>query len=237
MTFLELCQRAALECGVSGTISTVTGNTGSLNRIVTWVGQAWSELQTEHDDWGWMRSSNLLGAGMSFVATAGQPSFPLGAGAGTCGVTFSAFGKWDVETFRCYTTAAGTNDETFLDEIPFDSWRNAYMLGANRTVQTRPVAVAIGPDQSVCLGPTADGSFTITADYFRAPTVMTADTDVPTGLSAQFHMLIVYKAMQYYAAYESAPEVKARGDGGWKVLLAQLEAIWGPKVAFSGALC
>jgi hypothetical protein len=79
-----------------------------------------------------MRSSNILGAGASFVTVAGQASYPLGTGAGTVGIAVDSFGKWDRETFRCYTTTVGTNDEQFLDDIPFDVWRDAYMLGAMR---------------------------------------------------------------------------------------------------------
>ena len=51
----------------------------------------------------------------------------------------------------------------------------------------------------------ADRGYTITGDYFRSPTEMVADGDLPTGLPAQFHMAIVYLAMTYYAGYEAAP--------------------------------
>ena len=183
-----------------------------------------------------MRSSNLLGAGMSFTTVAGQASYPLGVGAGTCGITASAFGKWDRESFRNYTTSAGVSNEMFLDEISFDTWRDAYMLGAMRGVQTRPVAIAIGPDESICLGPPPNALYTITGDYFAAPSAMSADVDVPALLPAKFHMLIVYKAMTKYAGYESAPEVFDRGSQGWSTLLAQLEAIKSPRMSFGGAL-
>ena len=224
------------ECGITGTMTTTIGQTGELARVVNWTDQAWNELQTEHDDWEFLRSSNLLGAGMSFTTVSGTMSYPLGTGAGTCGVPVASFGKWDRDTFRDYSTASGTNNEIYLDNIPYDSWRNSYMLGAMRAVRTRPVAVAIGPDMSVCLGPPPNSDYTITGDYFRAPTAMAADADAPTGLAAQFHMAIVYKAMEYYAGYESAPEVFQRGSQGYMLLLAQLEAIYGPRITFAGAL-
>lgn len=237
MTFLQLCQRLAQECGVSGTLTTTVGQVGSLGRIVTWVNQAFTELQTEHDDWNFLRSSNLLGAGVSFTTVAGQSSYPLGTGVGTCGISASTFDKWDLESFRNYTTTVGFTNETFLDYIPYDVWRDSYQLGAMRTVQTRPVAVAIGPDKSVCLGPPPNGLYTITGDYFVAPTAMSADTDTPTGLPAQFQIAIIYKAMMYYGAYESAPEVYQRGAQGWSLILAQLEATNTPMISFGGALC
>lgn len=236
MNFLALGQRLQMECGVSGTLSTMLGQVGSLGRLATWVNQAWTELQTERDDWDWMRSSNLLGAGISFVTVAGQASYPLGTGPGTCGLAAANFGKWDRESFRNYTTSAGFQNEMFLDEIPFDTWRNSYMLGAMRAVQTRPVAIALGPDNSLCLGPPPNALYTVTGDYWAAPSLMALDTDVPTGLPGQFHMLIVYKAMMLYGGYEAAPEVYQKGSAGWTTLLAQLQVNNSPEISFAGAL-
>lgn len=236
MNLLALVQRLQLECGVSGTISTTAGLVGSQGRLLAWINQAWNEVQTERDDWNFMRSSSLLGKGISFATVGGQASYPLGTGAGTCGVTAAQFGKWDSDSFRNYTTSAGFQNEMFLDEIPFDSWRNSYMLGAMRAVQTRPVAIAIGPDNSLCLGPPPNNQYTVTGDYFMAPTIMVADTDVPTGLPVQFHMIIVYKAMTYYGGYEAAPEVFQRGAQGYSTLLGQLQVTNSPEIGFAGAL-
>lgn len=237
MNFLQLVNRGITECGVSGgPLSTTAGQTGSLARMVNWIGDSFNEIQTEHDDWDWMRSSNLLGAGASFVTVAGQASYQLGTSAGQVGIAVDSFGKWDRDTFRCYTTTVGTNDEQFLDDMPFDYWRDVYMLGANRSVQTRPVVVAVGPDQSVNVGPPSNGLYTVTADYFVAPSVMTADTDVPTGLPLRYHMLIVYKTMTKYAGYESAPEVFSRGSSEYNLMLNQLEAARLPQIAFAGSL-
>lgn len=237
MNFLQLCQRGILECGVAGALSSAAiSATGSQGRIVTWINQAWNEIQTRQDEWEWMRSSNLLGLGASFTTVAGQASYPLGTGAGTSGVLSTNFGKWDRYSFRNYTTTVGVSNEMIMDWIPYDTWRDSYMLGAMRTVQTRPVAIAIGPDKSLCLGPPPNALYTITGDYWVAPTLMSADVDVPTGLPAQFHMAIVYRAMEMYGGYESAPEVLQRGSKGFADLIRQLEAIYGPGIALAGAL-
>lgn len=236
MNYLQICQRLAMECGVSGTLTTTVGQVGSLGRIVTWANQGWDELQTEHDDWGWMRSSNILGAGASFATVAGQASYPLGTGAGTCGISVATFGKWARNTFRNYTTSVGVSNEMFLDYIDFDVWRDGYMLGAMRSVQTRPVAVAIAPDQSVCVGPPPNALYTVTGDYFMAPTAMAADADVPIGLPVSYHMTIVYRAMMMYAGYESAPEVFQRGQADYNSNLRALEALRLPEIGFGGAL-
>jgi len=246
--YLSLCQRACVECGVASSsaiqsvLPTVTGATGSFGRVVNWVNDAWTDIQRLHDDWDWMRSSNLLGGGVSF-ATVGAPpgipaqaSYPLGTGPGTVGVTVDAFGKWDRFTFRNFTTATGFLNEIDMEDIPYDTWRDAYMRGPMRLVQTRPMVCAVGPDQSLCLGPPPDGTYTITADYFLAPSVMAVDSDVPNGLPARFSMLVVYFAMIKYGQFEAAEEVTQRGQSESTRMMAQLMAVRAPSVSFGGAL-
>lgn len=242
MNFLQLCQRTCVECGVaSGTailtaLPSVVGATGSVGRVVNWVGDAWNQLQMAHEDWSWMRSSNILGAGASFTTIAGQASYPLGTGPGTVGIAPDAFGKWDEGTFRNFTTAVGYRDEQPLDDISFDAWRDSYMLGAQRSEQTRPVAVAIGADESICLGPPPNDQYTITADFYVAPSLMAADTDVPVGLPKRFHMLIVYRAMISYGGYEAASEVTQRGADENARMYAQLLSVRAPRMSFGSAL-
>lgn len=235
MNQLQLVQRLASECGISGTLLTVVGQVGSLLRCVNWISTSWEEIQTKRDDWDWMKSSILLGAGASFPTVAGVAVYPLGIGAGKTGVT--ALGRWDTDSFRNYLTATGFVGEIFMDPISYGQWRDSYMYGSQRSVQTRPVAVAIAPDKSVCLGPPSDGTYTINADYWTAPTVMTLDADVPTNLPLQYHMVIVYNAMMMYGAYESAAEVFQRGEMQYKKLMAELMANYTPRVDTAPALC
>jgi len=236
MNFLALVQRAIRECGASGTsLSTVSGASGEAQRFVDWVNQAWLEIQSRRNDWDWMRSSVLLGEGASFTTVAGTATYPLGTGAGTCGVAAASFQKWDRSTFRAYTTTVGYTNETFLDPISYDRWRDGYMYGAMRSVQTRPVAVAIGPDKSVCLGPPPTAGYTVTADYWVKPTLMSADDDEP-GMPTEFHMAIVYLAMTFYAGYEAAPEVMARGQGSYDKMMRQLGALQAPMMSVAGPL-
>ncbi len=241
-TFLELCQRAAIECGVSSTVAiqtalpTVVGASGSLGRIVNWVSDSWSDLQQDHSDWDWMRSSNVLGAGVSFQTVAGQASYPLGTGAGTVGVDVNDFGKWDYDTFRNFTTTVGFINENFLEPISFDRWRDGYYYGAQRNVQTRPVVIAVGPDQSLNLGPPPNGLYTITGDYWVAPSSMVADDDVPVGLPVRFYMLIVYYCMQKYGMYESATETYQNGTMQANGMYRQLQQVRAPRISWGGAL-
>jgi len=236
MTFLDLVQRLARECAAGGDIDTLVDAEGEALRLKEWIATAWQELQTKNDDWTWMRSSNLLGVGVSFATVAGDYDYPLGTGSGTVGVTAANFGKWDRDSFRLYTTALGTNDEVELGWIPYDAWRNAYMIGAQRSARTRPMVVSIGPAETVVLGPPPAAGYTITADYFTAPSTMSLDADTPTGLPAQFHLLLVYMGMISYAGYESAPEVLDRAKAKYGPLMRRLERLRAQPIGMAGAL-
>lgn len=231
MTFLELCQRMRQECGISGTgPSTVVGQTGNLKRIVDWVNTAWMDIQTAHPDWDWMRTS------ASFPTVASQATYELGTGTGTVGVSVATFGRWDRDTFRNYDTSIGTNSEVFMGFVHYDTWRNAYMYGAQRAVTTRPINMSISPTKAITLGPPPAAGYTITGDYFYAPLNMTLDADVP-ALPAQFHMAIIYRAMMSYGAYEAAPEVYQRGELEFGKLMRRMTADRIPETIWGGALC
>lgn len=238
MNFLQLGQRLSVECGAANvSLTTMQNLTGEAARFYNWVGTAWIELQTLHDDWEWMRSSALNSGGVSFVPLSGVPVCPLGTGAGTVGLLATNFGgKWVKDSFRNYTTSVGFIDEIFIQEVSYDWWRDAIMYGAMRNVRTRPHIFAIAPDKSICVGPPSNGLYTVTGDYYAAPSSMSADIDTPTGLPNQYHMSIVYKAMVYYGYYEAAPEVKERGQDGWDEILTQLERQYGPRAHMAGAL-
>lgn len=249
MNFLALCQRACVECGVASNtavataLPTVVGATGSVGRIVNWVNDAWTDIQMDHDDWEWMRASQILGSGVSFTTVNGQFSYPLGTGAGTVGVLADNFGKWvekdpdgSGSTFWNYATASGFSNEIRMAVIPFGRWRTGYMANSQRNTRTRPVVVSVGPDLSLNLGPCPNDQYTITGDYYVAPSQMVNDSDTLVGLPARFNMLPVYRTMMKYGGYESAPEVYQRGSEENAGMYAQLQAVRAPEIAWAGAL-
>lgn len=220
MDFLALCNRMCLEAAVSGApMTSVVNQTGEFGRITTWINQAWLEIQLERPNWDFMRSSQLLGngQGVSFVTVSGQAQYQLGTGAGTVGVAADSFASWVPRSFRDQTTTSGVQDQIPLDWVSYDAWRDSYSMGALQTVTTRPVAIAVGPNNSICVGPWPTAAYTLTGDYFRAPSQMAVNADTPTNLPAQYHMGIVYRALRdAYGQYEAAPEVYTRGVQGWR---------------------
>lgn len=236
MTFLEITQALQQECGVAGTLSSVTTTTANLARLVAWSNRAWVEIQNRHKDWEFMRSSVLRGAGASFATVGSQATYALGSAGGTTGVTAAVFGRWDEWSFRLYTTATGVADEQQLAFRDYDTWRDGYMLGNQQNSPTRPCIVSVAPDKAVCLGPPPTAGFTVTADYWRKATQMAGDDSEPTGLPEEFHMLIVYRAMIKYGFFFLANEVIQRAQFEHNSMMASLEHDYMPRISFAGAL-
>lgn len=237
MNRLQLVRTLAIECGVSGVVSTTEGTQqGEDARLINWIDRAWQAVQTKQNDWQWMRSSNMVGEGISFTTIDGDYDYPLGTGPGTVGVEAANFTKWDVNSFRIFTTARGYHDEYAMGPISYDAWRDGYMFGAQRSVRTRPVVIAVGPNNMLVLAPPPTAGYTVTGDYYLAPSAMTLDTSTPLGLPAQYHMVIVYLAMTYYAGYESAPEVLDRGQTGYAQMMRQLAREQGQALGIAEAL-
>lgn len=212
MTFLELVQRVAAECGVPvSSLTTTVGQTGEALRLVQWVNTAWLEIQGKREDWEWMRTT------ASWTTTQAQATYTTAQ----CGITAGTFGAWKPNTFRCYTTASGLSDEQYMVSVDYDYWRDKYQFGTNQTNYQRPDEIAVTPSKGVALGPYPTSGFTIRGDYYLAPSELSGDSDTPE-IRSYFHMAIVYGAMKSYAAFESAPEVYSRADTQYRKLMKEL---------------
>ena len=211
MNLLQLVNRIKRKCGVSGaSITTVANQVEEINRLVDYANEAWMELQLSREDWFWMRGS------ASCPTVQGQSTY-----APSTDFALTNFGNWAVDTFRNYVTATGPISEVHTEMIGYEEWRNTYMFGANRYAYTRPVEVTITPNLSIGVGPVAAAGYTLTGDYYKVATELVTDTDTP-AMPDQFHMIIVYRAMMYYGAYEAAGEVAQEGATGFKRLNTML---------------
>jgi hypothetical protein len=212
MTFLQLCQRTREKCGISGNGPVTTASqTGELLRVVNWVNEAWEDLQNDQDTWNWMR------APFSFTTTAGKQSY---SPASDLALQLPNFQGWHLDTLRCFNTATGPQDEQFLAPWDYQQFRNFYEYQVRPN--GRPMVAAVQPwDRSILLGNTPDDVYTVRGEYQLAARPFANDADVP-GLPGEYHMLIVYGAMQKYAAYENANEVAAEAVRAYARLKGRL---------------
>lgn len=229
MNFLELANRLKVKARVTGAdMTAVTGQAAEFARLVLFINEAWMDIQMVRPDWKWMRYS------MTFPTVAGQPTYTL-AQIESTGTGFTNFGNWDRDTFRCYTTSVGTNDENELKWMPYDLWRDTYQMGATRNTQTRPNQFTITPAHGIGLGCTPAAGYTISGDYYKVATEMAANTDTPS-LPSQFHMAIVYRAMMFYGVSESAPEIYDEGKAEFDRMMQRIINHEGVQISLGGAL-
>ena len=215
MTFLELVNRLRVECGVSGpALSTVAGQlAGSENaRMVAWIQQAWIDIQTSKEDWLFLREPFQFN-----TVTQQQIYTPAQAG-----ITLTDFGNWKRDSFRCSSVGSNYADEQLLNYMEWTTFRNLYIYANMRFTYARPVVVTIDPHKNLGFGAIPDIPYVIVGEYYTQPVPLALDADEP-AIPTRFHMMIVYRAMMYYAGYEAAPEVMSRGEFEYKRLASRLE--------------
>lgn len=224
MTLLQLCQRLQLEVGMTTSpMASAIGQTGEAARFVAWIQSAWMDIQAEHQDWQWMRKP------ASFVTVAGQASYTLAQ------IGLTDFGMWAKDTFRNYPTAVGNIGEIFMTPIDYSAWYDSYQYGALRFTQSRPLQFTVMPDKGIGLGPAPAAGYTITADYYSAPSEMPADATIP-ALPVQFHMAIVYRAMMSYGGVYAAQEAYQRGETEFNKIMRRVAMDRLPQLMLGGPL-
>jgi len=212
MNFLQLAQRLRQEAGASGNGPVSTQNqVGESKRLCDWINTAWLEIQGLHDVWGFMREPFQFEAPANSAQTT-----PTQAG-------LTDWRYWHRDTLRCWRTAIGISDEQWLVEWEYQVFRDTYRFNQNRDLVGRPLVFAVEPNSKALMyGPLMDAAYTVVGEYQRVPTPLVNDADEP-DLQPHQHMIIVYKALEYYGLFESAGEVITRAQKQYSALLSQLE--------------
>ena len=205
MTFLELCQTVRQEVGVSGTgPTTVLSQEGQLKVIVDFVAASDFEIQVIWEDWDflWAQYSSTLATSVK------EPILQKPTDLGT----------WDLRSFYLNYT---TDDSTHLSYLSYVDWRKDFRQGTQ--TDTTPSYVVVQPDQNVFVDPPPDGAFTITADYWKTPTLMAANATV-SPIPVQYHRIIVARAKSMWAEREEAPDILIASSAEYADLLDKLES-------------
>lgn len=215
MDFLQLINRTRVECGVSGAstaLTTAQGLTGESARIASWVNSAWVDVQTAKEDWQWKRDAVQFN-----TVTQQQIYTPTEAGVG------ATFGNWKRDSFRCSSVGQNYADEQLLNYMDYTTFRNLYQYGNMRRTYARPVVVSIAPgaNKNLAFGAIPDQPYVITGEYYKAPYELVNDDDT-LDIPARYELLVVYRAMMFYAGYTAAPEVYQRGELEFKRLMNRL---------------
>jgi hypothetical protein len=222
-TFLELVNFARGESGVLGAdLTSLTAVTGESLRFKNWIIRAWEEIQELHQDWKWMRTS------YSFTTTANDGDY-TSVEAGIA----SRFGYWDRSYCTVYLTASGTNDQTELGYLDYETFRCHYLTGTQ--TNQRPLHWTIGDANELLVGPAPESTlYTIAGKFYKSPQTLSADADTPE-LPEQ-HKFIAWWAISEYGAYEVAPEILLRAAKKMSSMKGTLTARYRPTVELAGPL-
>lgn len=223
-TFLALCQRLRQEAGISGTGPvTVLNQTGESKKVVDWILSAYEDIQNLHPQWDFLRTS------FTFQTISGTNNYTKAA------ISLTEYGEWIPLSFRSYLTSAGVSGEQYMTWLSWVDFRDTYEFGSSRTTLGNPLYIAQKPDTSLIMYPTPNGIYTINGEYYKRAQTMTANTDEPI-IPVKYHMIIVWRALMFYAAQYNAPELYASGQNEYKRILHRLENSQLPPIELGGPL-
>ena len=220
MNFLQLVQRLRMEAGVSGTGPvSVVAQTGEMAELVTWIQAAYQDIQNLRPNWRFMQDE------FTFPMIAGVKAYLPSA------VSLDDLAIWLPDDVRAYLVVA---DESALTYEPWADFRAIRDMGAIPT--GRPTHFSIKPNNALVFWPTPDDDYTCRGEYICVPDELSGNTDTPI-IPAQYHMLIVWRALTSYGAALAAEEKYNHGLQEYRRLMKAMEAtqlpdedIWEPLV-------
>jgi hypothetical protein len=202
-SYLELCQQLQRELGVAGTpMATITGQTGLYSKLVNWIADADVFIQSLHWDWNFLWSQHQTNT----VAANQVPTSP------------TDLGLWDEDSFYLdYSTA----NHKKLRAMDYFQWRTTLRQGVK--TQRKPSIIVVKPDKTLIFDVPPDDVYSLTGDYWKTPTKMTANDDV-SEIPVQFHRIIVVQAKLWFAEEEEIPTVYQSASSELRTLLMELES-------------
>ena len=226
-TFLELVQRLFSETARQGTAPTTTVSQSGMNqRLINWIQTAYEDIQNLHPTWIFRRKE------FSFPTEAAKANYTYTE----AGLTDLASWYFDPDQYRPsgIRIYSSVNDEQQMIFFPWDEFRTVYLYGANRAITTRPTVFTVKPDQSIQLWAIPNDVFTVNGEYMAVADVLDGDNDTP--VFNQFQMVIVWRALMFYGAYEGAPEVYVHAEKEYNDLLFKLEQNQLPGIGYGPSL-
>lgn len=232
MNYLQLVQRLRQETNYANTGPVaVTGQTGDHARAVSWIADAYTELQNRHP-WRWLRE------GFTLTTVSGDGEYAASDAISDSSTTsISRFSAWHADDAfnppKCYLQSAGEGAAYWLTYIPWEQYRTIYDIGTYSDAS--PSHITVDPDDNLVLGPAPDDTYVIKGEYHRSPQTLSANADTPE-MPSQFHMIIVYLAMEDAGFFDAADDIIMRGRRKCRRLLRQLEINQGPVLRMAGPL-
>lgn len=212
-TFLQLCQTAVSDLGVSGgtLASTASGLNQEQQRVCNWVSRADQMIQSLWTDWNFLWQGNL-----QVTAQAGASTLAFATPAG-----FAAIRNYDENTLWYQPGTSMAQRVTWCD------WDRLRTLLQTQPPQTAacPTLFSVDPSGTVRLLERLTAGATFAVDVWCATNPLTNDNDrSPIPIASGLDQIIVERAKIIYAERENAPEILSGSSGEYNDLLDKLQA-------------
>ena len=207
MDLLGLVQALHNEAKLAGAAPTGTaGLSGRGADLVRWVIEAWQDIQRDRDGkWNWLRGNfhvDTIAATASYASTAVQDTDDAAA--------ITRFRAWDLDKREpplIYLSSDGKSTER---EMFIDDWAHfRYLYVRNTHTNAYPGSIVADVKNKLFIGPTPDAVYRVTGNYWKSNQVLAVDADIPE-MPADYHFMIVYRAIIKYAYNTVSHEVLAR---------------------------
>ena len=233
-TFLELCQAVARDSGTFpnlGDPTSVSGQTGRALRVVSWVNDAWEEIQREQTRWRWMiadaTGNAVIGVNTSSGADLGiserfERWEPYGDG------EKSEVSTWDADI--------GQSDEgplAFVDEWP--EFRRLFLMGGAALETGKPRVACVAPNGNLLVYPTPDKAYKLRCPYVKSTQVLSSNSDIPE-MPAQYHGAIKWQALVMLGLFDEAETQTAMWQRKYARAMEHLRATQLPQLKFGESL-
>jgi hypothetical protein len=209
VNFIEGVQSLHYEAKLPGTPpAAVTGQTGRAADLVRWYAEAYNDIQRERDGkWKW-----LLGD-FTLDTVASTPSYAYTACTDVdTALAIARFRAWELDCRAApfiYLVSEGEATETEIVIAEWSKFRRTYVRATH--TPARPNSLSADPGNSLFLGPTPDGIYRVTGNFWKSNQVLAADGDTPE-MPADYHMLVVYQALTKYAYATVGHEILTRAN-------------------------
>lgn len=226
MNLLQLLQRWKRETSIPGPApATVAGVANNIERGIDWINDTYTEIQNKPRNWKWMRATAVGDITTSVLQYTIDELLGVAAGA----TRFRRFVSQS-QFYRVTAYVDGTPENEFkLRWLPWDDFRQRFLIGAPQGAA--PQYWSESPAGKMAINP-PDQAYKLRFDYWRSNAPLLAvDSDTPE-FPSDFHMVLVWGALNKYGSRLAAPEVVARSANAYEALFGQLDANQGEQIEF-----
>ncbi|MCH8134449.1 MAG: hypothetical protein IIB77_00550 [Proteobacteria bacterium] len=209
MNLLGIVQALHNEAKLTGSAPTgVAGQAGRAADLVRWAIEAWNDIQRDRDGkWNWLRGDFYVD---TIAGTASYASTDCKDKVTSAAIT--RFRAWDLDSREpplifLSSDGKGTEREMFIDD--WAHFRYLYLRGTHTA--SYPGSVVTDVLNNLHIGPKPDAVYRITGNYWKSNQTLVDDDDIPE-MPADYHFMIVYRAIVKYAYNTVSHEILARAQ-------------------------